>query len=363
MRYSLLLCLLPLILAAETLPLKPTPISGLLPSFLWPAGTTVPATAQALTVGSEVYWFFDLDGDGQPWDAMGIKGENFMVPVPDRLLLTNGQWVLDKTNGTVTRDVLTNVAADVLRDCAILTRLRIREGLRPVWIHDEQSGWANLHAEYLRLNPMKVSLEMHNEDPTKRGYTPEGASVGGSKIEPTPRSMEAAIMNWYCTLGHSTVITGPMVVNVRVGYGRAAALLGNVNVDKTMPETVQHPRDNSGNAPRSFTRGGEIPEPFPGDSGTGRGQPIYFSLHRNKIPKDGPVPNHPKIQECTVVDNRGRAVAGRPNSPASKDNPEGHLGRLYFFLPDGPLAARTLYRVRFVLTTGHVEEWSFTTGD
>jgi Cysteine-rich secretory protein family len=318
--------------------------------------------AQALDHGTTTFLFFDLDGDGRivagKSDGMGIEGLPFVVPLPRVFLLPMGQGAMEFSGGKLhlTPDVLPLDPA-VLADAVVLTEIRIRAGLAPLPIDAELSRACAAHLDYLKQNDQTSGMGMHDEDPAKEGYTPEGAAAGrGASLFPLIPSLKAALWAWYGTAWHATPMFGTSARSAGVAYRHGLAALyipGWSTLDRPFP----HPADGALLVPREFGKRGEIPNPTPHRSSPkGCGFPILLRLAGQLSGR--------KLISATVTDGAGREIEGTHSCPLDPATPSWPTNsREALFIPEKPLAPDTTYRVWFRFE-GRRDAviWQFSTG-
>jgi uncharacterized protein YkwD len=98
---------------------------------------------------------------------------------------------------------------------------RRNAGLAPVKLDPELSKGCQLHARYLSRNannPATRGLEMHREDPSLPGATPEGARAARGVIAAVSDPL-GVVDSWMATLYHRLPILAPNLE--RVGFGQA----------------------------------------------------------------------------------------------------------------------------------------------
>jgi hypothetical protein len=248
----------------------------------------------------------------------------------------------------------------------LLNWRRQQVGVLPV-VHDPAlEDGLRRHASYCLRN----SYRGHDEDPSRPGYTAEGAEAG-----------RGAVLNYY--FGPTSVLR-EMEIELATIYHRNQVLAGGLSRTalvlhegmfgmRTTPDpdaplaeaAVVFPPHGMEGAPRRFHPDGEIPAAWEGRiraPGTAVGlllPAVYWNpdlpgppiLHLVAGPKAEPVPSrfhHP-----------GRAPSGVPR------NNFGAVARI----PEAPLAPSTLHRARVRIPLPEIEgggafeyEWEFTTG-
>jgi hypothetical protein len=217
------------------------------------------------------------------------------------------------------------------------------------------------HIDYLKTNGLsdgKSGVDCHKEDPSKPGYSEEGAAAGKqSNLSYGGETMPEAIVNWLATPWHGAPMVNPRLSAIGVArkYGVCAFHVRRTDGDQ---ESISlHPADGAVGIPRIFAKGGEIPNPVPGHpkDGDGCGFPILVRLVES-FSRD--------LLAAEVVDAKGTKVKGTFSSPAKPANAEWPSNsNCAMFIPAQPLAPNTVYRVTFQFTDQKDPiRWSFTTG-
>jgi hypothetical protein len=328
----------------------------------WGVQAELPAAAYQARIGTEHLLLFDLDGDETltpGTDGLALSYGPFVVHLPEVLLLKSGQYKLAfdglKTL-LVTVDDL-GAAQGYVADASLLTEMRMRAGVKPAALDAKACADSEKHCEYMKLNGLtdgSGGVSAHTEDPSKRGYTPEGAAAGaGGDLSPNVPDLRTAMQSWYATGWHGSPMVDPGLARFGVAHKHGVGVL--YFVERGGPGgMVPHPADGAINLPRefSFAGRGEIPNPVPGSqNGRGCGFPIY-------------VRGAGSLESAEVIDASGRPVAGTISSPSKPANPEWPTNSgLALFIPSKPLASMTTYRVTFKFGSGvDPMTWSFTTG-
>lgn len=314
------------------------------------------------TVGTELFLFLDMDGDGTlavEKDGLALPTAPFVVPIPAVLLIKSGQFDVG-FEGTKTL-ILTwqdlGKWQPLIPDMALLTTLRIQAGVRPARFDSTASSHCEKHCDYLNLNGLadgKSGMGMHKEDPKKKGYTPEGAAAAaGSDISPGTDDPKSALLGWYKTVWHGAPMIASGLKTVGFALKHRVALL--YFFEEEFAERHQlHPADGATQVFCDFDNAGELPNPVPkSDNGKGCGFPIYVILGRDSS----------ELTSAKVTDGTGRPVKGTQSCPVRPANPEWPTNSgCAAFIPSRPLVANSIYKVRFEFKDSPPLEWSFTTG-
>lgn len=324
-----------------------------------------PLAGWRATLSTEVFWFFDLDGDGvlsEGKDGVALHPYPFVVPIPEVLLLRTGQYKVgfDGVKELVLTAEDLGPARSLLADAALVTELRFRAGVRPARLDPKACAAAEKHCDYLMKNGLadgSGGLSAHDEKPGNPGYSQDGAAAGkNGNIGFAATSLRAAVLNWYATAWHGAPIVDPSLENFGLAFQHGVALMYFSGRGARQARISLHPPDGAINVSRAFGERGEAPNPVPGTTyGRGCGFPI---LARLAAP-------YRELTSAEVVDLTGRRVAGTCSSPAKPANPEWPTNsECAVFIPSKPLTARTTYRVRFQFAEQKDPVvWTFTTGE
>lgn len=291
---------------------------------------------------------------------MSLPGLPFVVPLPATLLVEAGQFDLEFDGTKAVRATPCRLALppQVVADAAFFTELRVRAGLRPAQLDTLLCSACSKHCSYLAqngINDGSAGMATHDEDPSKPGYTEEGARAGKSSSIGFGESIREALFGNYCTAWHGApmVEVGLRTFGVAAEHGVSLVYFGHRDVvEKKTPQCF--PPDGARMVPRAFAKAGEEPNPVPGTEFAREcGFPIYV-LDAEKLGE---------LRHAVVEDSRHKRVAGsisctkRPSNPSWPTN-----SGLALFVPSKPLAANTTFTVRFEFASGPVS-WSFRTGD
>ena len=343
----------------------PPPRSEFLPGWDLEGDLDVPCRFGR--IGTSTFWFFDLDKNGnlEPggMDAFAKEGIRFAVPIPERLLLPEGQFLIETAPGglLLLPDPLL-IPERVLRDAALITDLRMMAGLIPLSVTNSASIACREHCEYLHLNhgiDGHLGLGSHDQDSEKRGHTIRGAGAGrGSSIAFRQTRFHSALLAWYQSIWHRVSLVDPTIREVGVSLEHGVAMLYAARRSGSVPQLYHHPPHQATNVPRSFSRLGELPDPAPGtgrSGGAGCGFPLMVWMRGELRGR--------KLSSASLEDARGRIVEGYISCPESPANPAWSSNSgCAVFLPTRSLRPNTLYRVSFQFE-GRDEpvEWEFTT--
>jgi len=321
----------------------------------------LPESAYQAKVAGESILFLDLNNDEQlapETDVMAMSHGPFAVTIPETLLLKIGQF---KVSFEGTKQLLLTpedlgAAQALVADASLMTEIRVRSGVRPAMLDAKASADCLKHIEYLKKNGLiegNSGVSLHNEDPGKPGYTPEGAEAGKhGDIFPQVPTLRVAIQGWYQTVWHAVPIVDPGLKTFGGGIKFNMAVLYFNGRDYYGGPTLPYPPDGAVGIPRSFCELGEIPNPVPGsDYGKGTGIPVFVRGGGN-------------VESVVMADPSGRGVAGTTSSPAKPANPQWPTNSgVSCFIPSKPLAPMTTYKVTFKFADSATPvTWSFTTG-
>ena len=321
--------------------------------------TDPPLKAWTTTVGKEVFHFFDMDEDGAltvEKDGLAIPGAPFVVPIPDVLLTRAGQF--DVAFSETTRLELTphdlGRWQSVAQETALLATLRIQAGVRPARFDSKASSDCEKHCDYIKLNGGS-GMSLHDEDPKKKGYTPEGAVAGkGSDIDPRSTDAKSSIMGWYQSVWHRAPMVRSNLRTFGFAIKHGIGLLYFFERSGGGERDQLHPPDGAIGAPITFDPAGEMPNPVPGsDYGKGCGFPVIALLRDTQA----------ELTKATVTDPSGRPVKGTQSCPVRHANPQWPSNSgCAAFIPAKPLSMNATYKARFEFKNSAPLEWSFATG-
>jgi hypothetical protein len=208
-------------------------------------------------------------------------------------------------------------------------------------------------------NPHIAGLKAHEEQPSLKGYSEEGARAAKDSVihyEPPAR----AVSDWLATFYHRIPLLQPSLEEVGLGYASDKKHWGCVmdcmsgTVPKGGKEIVFYPDDGQKNVPTTFCD--EAPTPLPSTHSGEAGFPVTVTLTGDQSVKQVAI---------TLSGPDGAIVPAHvstPESPARRDFPQWNTVCL---IPKQKLAARKTYMVKFASEVGgktFSRSWSFTTG-
>jgi len=249
-------------------------------------------------------------------------------------------------------------------------------GLLEVTLDETISEGCVLHANYLGQNPdlfKPFTLAAHTEDPSRPGYTPEGAAAaaasdinyfsGGNGVNPGLQCMEIFYNSYY----HRRPILASGLQTV--GYGDNTGGKGSLHIvllrfgayDFSVvpsPILLTPPPGSAGIRPSGG--GKEVPAPIK-NFGTKNGNPIvaYFSTS-DPIAWVSSTVTAQAIGKSTAKPKTLTHQAIAPNKPS---NPAYEYGSICL-ITDHPLPAKSLITARIDYTQGTASKtvtWSFST--
>jgi hypothetical protein len=328
----------------------------------------IPAQAYQGKIGTDLFWFVDLDGNdeivpGTDGIAMPSAGP-FVVPLSEGLLVKAGQFKLafEGTKAVSLTQEDLGASQKYVPDASVYTELRLRAGLRTAVIDPKLSLDCDKHADYLKvngLNTQDTKISSHLEDSSKPGYTPEGEAAGmGSVIFKEKPDLRRAITSWYSTPYHGSSMLLPTIEKIGLTTKNAVSMLYFGGAMPGGGDVYMHPPDGAIEIPTAFGNGedGENPNPVPSlESPRGCGFPLIVMLHGK----------YTDMESAELVDGAGRPVKGYWSSPTKPANPTARPENKYciFFIPAKPLAAKTVYKATIKFPGGDKPlTWSFTTG-
>ena len=321
----------------------------------------LPESAYQAKVAGESILFLDLNKDDQlapEADVMAMVHGPFAVTVPETLLLKIGQFKVsfEGTKQLILTPEDLGVAQSMVADASLMTEIRVRSGVRPAMLDAKASADCMKHVDYLKRNGLiegYSGLSLHDEDPGKPGYTPEGAAAGkNGDIFPQVPTMRVAIQGWYQSIWHAVPIVDPGLKTFGAAIKYNMAVLYFNGREYYSGPALPYPPDGAIGIPRSFCEIGENPNPVPGtDGGKGTGIPVFVRGGGN-------------VDIVFMTDPAGRPVAGTTSSPGKPANPQWPSNSgVSCFIPSKPLAPMTTYKVTFKFPDGTEPiSWSFTTG-
>ena len=266
-----------------------------------------------------------------------------------------------------------------------LNRYRQHAGLPPVTANPRFSRGDYLHSRYIATNfgarlaaRENIGIEMHLEDPSKPGYSAEGAAAGRAgdvdeMYDPRRTAPPSwAIDNWMQSPFHRLPILNPHLHSVGYGYDCEgptciASLNINSDVDPVLsvpvpsPAPVEYPPDGASIDMHSFD--GEWPDPLAACPGYSlpTGYPITIQLGSMVNPGitrfsfKRIAPTAAALEACAFD---GNSYINNPD-PGTQKMTRNQL--IYFgaivIMPRAPLARGT-YEVA-VFAGGHEYSWSF----
>ena len=272
--------------------------------------------------------------------------------------------------------------AEVAAWLAPLNRYRAMVGLAPVTADAQLSRGDFLHSHYLavnyasRLPELHLGADAHTEDPTKPGFTAEGAATARvSDVDwmwdPRRRPKPSwAIHNWMQVPFHRIQIINPYLH--KVGYGTDcqgavcfAALNTGTDVDSPQsmpsrwPQPLVFPPDGSVMEAGAFS--GEWPDPLTSCSGYTPPAGLPISLELGNLIEPGLSDysiravdaNRTAVEACAFDTNT--YVNSDPAAQSAARAILSHFGAI-IIVPRRPLSAG---RYVVALTAGQRYTWSF----
>ncbi|MAB79438.1 MAG: hypothetical protein CMJ89_08800 [Planctomycetes bacterium] len=324
--------------------------------------------AYAAEIDDRTLYFLDLDRDKQlsaAADGLAIEGQPFVVALPEKLLLSRGQYSF-RFKGVrelvLTREELGH-DEEIFPMAIAITEVRIRAGLTPFVVDQVASGHARQHLDYLKRNSIvsgRLTMEAHGEDPRRPGYSQGGAYAGRYGILAAGRSLSEDVMSWFTSAYHGAKLLDARVRRIGLARRHHLSLICPVpGAEERAVENFQvHPPDGARAVPANFSSGGEVPSPIPGSSlGAGKGFPLFVLL-----------PTRCQMARVTTFELRassGTSIRGHLSSPAQPANPlfPRNVG-CAFFIPSTRLEDGETYTATFQMD-GMTEPlvWSFQTWD
>jgi hypothetical protein len=317
----------------------------------------IPNKAFKIKVGRETLRFWDLNDDGKlstAVDGLSLEGLPFIVKIPEVLLLPTGQFHIAFPRDlyiALQTDEL-DLPANFVKQCATVTRLRITHGKQPLRLDGPASKACEMHCNYMHLNPLGgVSMSLHDEDPSKKGYTLEGAEAGKrsciSPISDVPKSLA-----WNsATIWHAEPVMDPDVTAFGCASAHGWTLLRPMGGTRSIP--FLHPADGAEDVPCEFGPDGEFPNPVPGTRFASTcGHPIFVKMRGDEG----------RLTQAVVIDEKGQEVEGTTSCPLNLATPDWPTNSgCAVFVPSKPLRAGTRHRITFRFANDRVITWQFRT--
>lgn len=322
-----------------------------------------PETGWQAKVGSDTFVFFDLaehDRIEPDIDGMAMSPYPFIVAIPDKLLLKSGQFKVsfDEKKALLLDPDDLGPAQSYAAEASVMTDLRIRSAVRPVYLNPKACAACEKHCDYLKLNGMadgSGGLASHQETAGKPGYTEEGAEAGKNSDIAFSGTLTHAITGLYASVWHAVPMVDPRLREFGVGRRNDVSLVYFSRIDGFQDNFTTEPPDGAINVMRSFGEDGENPNPVPGTTGgRGCGFPVFIRL----------VKPYRELVSAELLDPTGRRVPGTISSPAKPAAPDWPTNsNCAAFVPSKPLAPSTVYRAKFKFREADDPiEWTFTTG-
>ena len=218
----------------------------------------------------------------------------------------------------------------------------------------------DLHASYLAKNRVPNA---HVEDPSRPGYTEEGARVArvsvihqfGSK-----RDLKEAVDSLIAAIYHRQALLHPGLKEIGVGWawdpeGRGVVVIDVSQLAAVPSEPVVYPPPGAKDVPLEFALGGrESPDPVPDLRAVG-GYPVTVQFDTSWKPDTA-------TGRLTLDGKEVPCWLSSPDRPARADRPQPDLVAL---IPREPLKASSTYAVEITCARRGAEpwtrKWSFTT--
>lgn len=351
----------------EDLPSKATlrtfePKAPLRWSFLLPTGRTPaeePAYLSARPVAGRSLVFADLDGNGR-WDDVGIdgwtvEGGGYLVPFEGRIVVGAFQVELRfPKEGTELRYRATAVPGEpaALEALRLINDLRLANGLVPVMLDPELSRACELHSRYCAENGIS-----HDEDPSKPGYSEEGARAGAASSVASCASPKDAAAAIYAQVFHRFTIVDPLTARIGIGSSGSITSIdghsGQVSRRWRWPSVIPAPGVTG--QPRDFDDR-ESPRAYPRDMQPGFPVTLQFK-------GASPVDVTAELRRGSANGRELPLLLSWPEKPASTYIPD-NFGSI-FLVPTARLDPFTTYAYRITFKRGGKDEvvtGEFTTG-
>jgi len=337
-------------------------------SFPDEVGSGLDRKAYAVEVDGRKLLFFDVDRDRKLTSADGVsfEGQRFVVPLPEELLLSGGQYTyrFEGTGSVALRRTELGLDPDVFPTAVAITEVRMRAGLKPLVIESEASEAARAHLDYLEANRVvrnrRITMDAHREHPRRPGYSSAGARAGATGILGGGPSLTEDVLGWYASTFHGVKLLDPALERIGIArrHGLSLVFPATENApDAQGPGGIQlHPPDGALDVPAGFSKGGEVPSPVPGRSlGAGTGFPLFV-----RLPPALQARRDSTLELRNAAGELVRGYLSTPSDPASPLFPR-NMGCV-FFIPATRLEDGEHYTASF-LQEGMREPltWSFQT--
>lgn len=239
-------------------------------------------------IGTDVMTFVDHDADGTfmtPFrDFMVKKGDGALSLVAPKLVIGKNVYDFagDEAKAAFSAKLDRAFASpdyfqnwsDVTNGLAHINRIRAAMNLPPFGLLREQSRAALLHCRYCTKNTFG-----HPEDPSKPGYTPEGAKAGPESIGSTGGNIVGSIDEFLNTLFHRMPLIDPRLTEIGIASDGSCTWIEYTTGTKR-PWIAQGPSIFPGpnRSWSSATFASERPNPLPAGA-SGAGLPITVSWY------------------------------------------------------------------------------------
>ncbi len=159
-------------------------------------------------------------------------------------------------------------------------------GVNPVEYDVTLARGCQLHCNYLQFAPD----DGHHEDPSKSGYTPEGAEAGKRSVLHFQPRLADALEDWLATLYHRIPLLHPNLARIGTGEAKhpnggfltALDVYGGLESSADLSkEHQEYPPANATEVRLGFPAGGESPNPLPSGQEGQAGIAVTVSLWKS----------------------------------------------------------------------------------
>ncbi len=294
-------------------------------------------------IGGRKVLFLDRDANGSfltpHRDVITDARGTFFHPVAPNLVIGGDRFRLetDEAGGriAVRRESRPPSAEifprwrEVARALAFLNRVRAGLNVPPVALHEDASRRAMLHLRY----GLRNDTTAHREDPSRPGYTEEGARAGLDSLGYRgPGGPVVAIEGHLSSLLHRMELIDPTVTEIGIAAAADRVWI-HTECGKRRPFREQGPVIFPGGSSPwiSGTYSPDRPDPRPAGARGPAGVPVTVAFYGGEVVKN-------LRAELTC---RGRAVPCFRNDARGRELRTNHAALRAVLLPKAPLAAGT----------------------
>lgn len=321
----------------------------------WPKGSIA---AKKVKVDGVKLLLFDVDGN-ESWSDLGTdawtvvdKQIGYAVPLERDIALNARRVTLTFAADGKSLEYVAHGKRPKGPDAEgilLLNRLRMSNGLPPVWIDAEMSAKCAEHAQYMDINGIG-----HYQDPRRKGYS-KGGEEAGRRSGVCYDNPVNSVDRFWRTLFHRGGPCNPTARRAGIGSASKHTALWVERARRKWTYPVQIPAPGVEGVQTTFDAR-ENPRPSPEIEQPGMPAQVLWPL--------GARPPTPASGELRVKSEKGRLVAAvfsSPDEPAHPTMPKNRFSLA--LLPKAPLVGGTKYWVRFHWKEkgrDHERTWTFT---